>query len=79
MFKEIPDLLNAAEVAALRRIAATAKFVDGRISNPHSKVKNNLQLHEPQAHQEAGKIILQAMQSHEDFNNSPCPWQSLRR
>ena len=35
MFKEIPDLLNTSQVAELKRIAASGKFVDGRISNPH--------------------------------------------
>lgn len=73
MFKEIPDLLTADQVAALRGIAATAKFVDGRISNPHSKVKNNLQLHEPLAYQETAKIVLEAMRTHEDFNNFALP------
>lgn len=73
MFKEIPDLLTANQVGTLRRIAATAQFVDGKISNPHSKVKNNLQLHDPQAYQETAKIVLEAMQRHEDFTNFALP------
>jgi len=44
MFLEIPDLLTAQEVERLRAIGRTAPFVDGRASNPHSKVKNNLQV-----------------------------------
>lgn len=67
MFKEIPDLLTPDQVATLRKIAAAAKFVDGRISNPHSTVKQNLQLHEPSAYQQSSQIILQAMRTHEDF------------
>lgn len=42
MFQEIPDLLTSAEVAELRTIAARLNFVDGRLSNPNSTVKNNL-------------------------------------
>jgi PKHD-type hydroxylase len=49
MFKEL-DLLSAAQVAELRAIAAAARFVDGRISNPHSTVKQNLQLHDEAAY-----------------------------
>lgn len=43
MFREIPDLLTAAEVAELRDIAARLRFVDGKVTNPGSQVKNNLQ------------------------------------
>ena len=42
MFLEVTDLLTAEEVARLRQIAETARFVDGKTSNPAS-VKNNLQ------------------------------------
>ena len=44
MFRLIEDILTNAEIAELHRIADGAKFVDGRISNPHSQVKNNLHL-----------------------------------
>jgi len=43
MFREIPDLLTPAEVDELRQIAARLRFVDGKVSNPGSRVKNNLQ------------------------------------
>jgi PKHD-type hydroxylase len=44
MFLEIPDLLTPEEVERLRALAKVMKFVDGRATNPHSKVKNNTQL-----------------------------------
>jgi PKHD-type hydroxylase len=44
MFLEIPELLTKQEIARLRAIAAGATFIDGRITNPNSKVKNNIQL-----------------------------------
>lgn len=74
MFKEI-DLLTPAEVQELRRIAAQAQFVDGRITNPNSTVKNNLQLHEPQAYQRSSQLVMQAFQRHEDFGNFVFPLQ----
>ena len=73
MFKEIPDLLTAAQVAELSRIAAGARFVDGRISNPHSTVKNNLQLDDQAAYQASSQLMLQAMHAHEDFRNFAFP------
>ena len=73
MFKEIPDLLSGAQVAELKRIAASAKFVDGRISNPHNLAKQNLQLHDEAAYQTSSKLLLQAMFGHEDFRNYAFP------
>ena len=58
MFIEIPDLLSAAQVKQLQNIAAEAKFVDGRISNPHNETKNNLQLDQGDSHYlESSKIL----------------------
>lgn len=73
MFREIPDLLSAGEVEQLRQIAGRAQFVDGRITNPHSKVKNNLQLHDAQAYQQSAQLLTAALQRHEDFNNFAFP------
>jgi PKHD-type hydroxylase len=73
MFKEIPNLLNPAQIAELRRIATTARFVDGRISNPHSTVKNNLQLDDETAYQTSSKLILQAMFANEELRNFAFP------
>jgi PKHD-type hydroxylase len=72
MFKEI-QVLTAAQVEELRAIAAAANFVDGRISNPHSKVKQNLQLHDEAAYQRSSQILMQAMMAHEDFRNFAFP------
>ena len=69
MFLEIPDLLTPEEIAELRHIGATAQFVDGRISNPHSKVKNNLLINERDAFTRSSQIFAVALQRHEEFNN----------
>jgi PKHD-type hydroxylase len=73
MFREIPDLLTAAQVAELGRIAAAGRFVDGRISNPHSTVKNNLQLNDEAAYQQSSQLMLRALYGHEDFRNFAFP------
>src|SRR3546814_18396703 len=72
MFKEI-ELLNASQIEELRQIAASANFVDGRISNPHSKVKQNLQLHDEAAYRKSSQLLSQAMLAHEDFRNLAFP------
>ena len=66
MFIEVPDLLNPAQVQRLRDIAAKAKFVDGRISNPNNKAKNNLQLdHTDTSYQESAQIMGEALVQNE--------------
>lgn len=72
MFKEL-EILSAAQVAELRGIAAAANFVDGRISNPHSKVKHNLQLNDEAAYNRSSQILTQALYAHEDFQNFAFP------
>jgi len=72
MFREI-ELLTPEGVAELRAIAASANFLDGRISNPHSTVKQNLQLHDEDAYQRSAKLLIQAMMTHEDFRNFAFP------
>lgn len=72
MFREL-EVLNAAQVAELHAIAAEAVFVDGRISNPHSKVKQNLQLHDEAAYNRSSQILTQALYAQEDFQNFAFP------
>ena len=70
MFIEVPDLLSPAQVQRLRDIAASANFVDGRISNPNNKAKNNLQLDHTDAHyQESAKIMGEALFQNESVKN----------
>lgn len=63
----IVDILSPEEVAQCREIAAAATFVDGKISNPHNKAKQNEQLHEPNAYQRSAKIIIDAMSRSAEF------------
>jgi PKHD-type hydroxylase len=72
MFREIA-LLDQAEIEELRGIAAAARFVDGTITNPHNKAKQNQQLHEPATYQKSAQILMRALAEHEDFRNFAQP------
>lgn len=69
----ILDLLTAAEIDECRRIAATAPFVDGRITNPHNVAKQNEQLHEAQAYQKSSQLLLQAFGRSQEFRDFAFP------
>jgi PKHD-type hydroxylase len=75
MFRLIENVLSAQEVAQLKDIAAKATFVDGKISNPHSKVKSNLQMHDQNLQQSAVNIMARALFACEDFVNFAIPAQ----
>ena len=74
MFHELDDVLTAQELARLTAIAAASRFVDGRISNPHSEVKDNLQIDPADARtEEASKLMAAALFRIEDFCNFAFP------
>ena len=72
MYRILP-LLTPQEIEECRRIAAAAQFVDGRITNPHNKAKQNEQLHEPQAYQRSSQVLLQAFGRSEEFREFAFP------
>ncbi|MFL6847965.1 MAG: Fe2+-dependent dioxygenase [Sphingomicrobium sp.] len=61
------QILTAEEVAECRKIAASAPFIDGRISNPHNTAKQNEQLHEQAAYQKSSDLLRQAMLRSPEF------------
>ncbi|HEX8841050.1 MAG TPA: Fe2+-dependent dioxygenase [Sphingomicrobium sp.] len=63
----IVDILSEEEVAQCREIAAGATFVDGKVTNPHNKAKQNEQLHEQTAYQRSAKLIVDAMSRSAEF------------
>ncbi|HEV2363029.1 MAG TPA: Fe2+-dependent dioxygenase [Caulobacteraceae bacterium] len=74
MFLEIPDVLTAPEIERLRVLAKVGRFVDGRLSSPHSTVKNNLQVdHADPAYSESSKLMAGALQRSEAFRNFAFP------
>ncbi len=72
MFRLIP-ILSADQLSELRAIAADANFVNGRITNPHSTVKNNLQLHDSETHERSATILRSALLASEAFRNIAFP------
>ena len=66
-------ILNDAEIAECRKIAASAPFVDGRITNPHNTTKQNEQLHDATAYQKSSQLLLQAFARSEEFREFAFP------
>ena len=74
MFLEIPGVVTDAEIARLREIAGKARFVDGRLTNPHSKVKNNIQLdYNDPAYRDSAGLLHAALMRSEEFRNFAFP------
>jgi len=72
MYKILP-ILTPQEVEECRKIAATAPFVDGRITNPHNTAKQNEQLHDQSAYQRSAQLLQQALVRNEDLINFVFP------
>jgi PKHD-type hydroxylase len=74
MFLQIENFLSAAEVQSLGEIARQAKFIDGRLSNPHNIAKDNAisDLNDPLGRR-ASQIALAALQRSEPARNFAFP------
>lgn len=74
MFLQIENLLEGAEVQAITGLARQARFVDGRLSNPHNTAKNSVvgESSDPLARQ-AAQIALVALQRNEQVRNFVLP------
>jgi PKHD-type hydroxylase len=70
MFIEIENLLGPPALARLAEIGAKAKFVDGRVSNPHNPTKKNLQIDTADPlYQESMQIVGNALLTNEEVRN----------
>lgn len=72
MFRKL-QILSPAHITQLKEISVKASYVDGKISNPHSKIKNNLQLHDQAAYAQSSKILMDALMGNEAFRNCAFP------
>jgi PKHD-type hydroxylase len=61
------QILTDAEVAECRRIAASAPFIDGKVTNPHNAAKQNEQLHDPTAYQKSSELLKVALARSPEF------------
>jgi PKHD-type hydroxylase len=79
MLHHLRNVLTADEIARLRQIAEQANFVPGQITNPHSRIKDNLQL--PQndpGSEEAGKLVRAAIFRNQTIRDIVVPKQVAR-
>lgn len=72
MYKVL-QLLSDEEIAECRRVAASAQFVHGRITNPANQAKDNEQLHDPATYQKSAQLLHAAIMRSEDFRNFAFP------
>lgn len=72
MYRILP-VLTSDELEECRRIAASAQFVDGRLSNPHNKAKQNQQLHEANAYQQSAQLFQKALGRSQEFHEFAFP------
>jgi PKHD-type hydroxylase len=74
MFLEVLDLLTPEELGRLRELAGRLTFVDGRATNPHSKVKNNLQLdYADPGHGESSELLHAALMRSDEVRRFAFP------
>jgi PKHD-type hydroxylase len=72
MYRVLP-ILNREEVTQCRQIAASTAFIDGKVSNPHNRAKNNQQLHDAGAYQQSGKLLQDALSRSPEFHEFAFP------
>jgi PKHD-type hydroxylase len=72
MYRIVP-VLTEEEVAECRRIAESAQFIDGRVSNPHNKAKQNQQLHEQGAYEQSARLFRDALNRSPEFHDFAFP------
>lgn len=78
MLLHVGQVLEAVELAQLRALAATARFVDGRVTAAASlhDIKRNEQVaHDDPAMPEITRIVLAALKRNDAFRHATCPNQ----
>jgi PKHD-type hydroxylase len=74
MILEITDFLNHQEISHLQQYARVAKFVHGRITNPHNETKNNEQIEiGSPPHEQSSQLMMNAFVRNERFRDFAMP------
>lgn len=63
----ILQIMTDAEVEQCRQIAASAPFVDGKVTNPHNLAKQNEQLHDRSAYEKSSQLLGGALMRSAEF------------
>ena len=62
MLHHLKNVLTADEVAEVRELASTGEFIEGKVTNPNSRIKNNLQMPYGDPHGEkAADLVIAAL------------------
>jgi len=79
MIRHIRQVLQPAEIERLNALAQVVRFVDGRMTNPDTTVKNNLQVpqNDPLAN-EPGVLVRDALMRHAEVRAFAFPKQMAR-
>lgn len=79
MIRALPNVLSAAELAQVRQLLPQVGFADGRMTNPDSGVKQNLQApHADAANTRIAEIARDALGRHPDVRHLLLPKQMAR-
>lgn len=79
MFHLIEKVFNDQEIAQLNQLASRAQFVDGRVTNSGSKVKNNLQIpQEDPINDQAAELVRNGLIRHPDVHHYVSPRRATR-
>lgn len=79
MIRSLPNVLSAAELAQVRALLADVSFADGRLTNPDSRVKRNLQApHADEANAQIAAIARDALARHPLARSLMLPKQMAR-
>ena len=69
----ILQIMSAAEVEQCRQIAASAPFMDGKVTNPHNLAKQNEQLHDRSAYEKSSQLLGGALMRTAEFMDFAFP------
>ncbi|WP_119716834.1 Fe2+-dependent dioxygenase [Cognatilysobacter tabacisoli] len=79
MIRLLPNVLNAADLQAVRELLPQVGFADGRATNPDSRIKQNLQApQEDPANQRIAQIARDALVRHPDLRTYAQPRNMAR-
>jgi PKHD-type hydroxylase len=79
MLQHLKNVLSDDELAEVRELAAQGKFVEGKITNPNSRIKNNLQIPYGDPHGErAADLIIAALARNQMVKDLVYPKQISR-
>lgn len=79
MIRILPQVLSAADLDAVRELLPQVRFGDGRMTNPDSAIKHNLQApHDDAANGRIAQIVRDALIRHADLRTYARPRQMAR-